>query len=124
MIPQGEPVLLDSNVLVHLVRGNKIGQRIADDHRLLQRAERPLISIVTVGELMALAIKLEWGTTKQKQLEQLIGELVVVNLDQGDIIRRYAAIDHYCEKVIKPRGPWGKMICGSQPPRRLLMPTS
>ena len=108
MIPSSEPVLLDSNVLVHLIRGNNIGQRIANDHQLLQRAERPLISIVTVGELRALATKLGWGAAKQRQLEELLAELVVVNLNQGDIVKHYAAIDYYCEKVMKPARPMGQ----------------
>jgi tRNA(fMet)-specific endonuclease VapC len=102
VISLDEPVLLDSNVLVHLIRGTSAGQRIANDHQLLQRTERPLISIVTAGELKALALKLGWGSTKQRQLDELIAELVVVNLHQGNITQRYAAIDFYCEKVMKP----------------------
>jgi tRNA(fMet)-specific endonuclease VapC len=108
VIPLAAPVLLDSNVLVNLVRGNSIGQRIASDHQLLERSERPLISIVTVGELRALAAKLGWGAAKQRQLDELLAELVVVNLNQGDIIKHYAEIDHYSDKVVKPARRMGQ----------------
>ena len=108
MIPPNELVLLDTNVLVHLIRGNPVGQRIADDHGLRQRAERPLISIVTVGELKALAIKFAWGVHKQRELEELIREFVIVNLNQGDIVQHYADMDNYCERVVKPARPIGQ----------------
>jgi tRNA(fMet)-specific endonuclease VapC len=108
VIPPNEPVLLDTNVLVHLIRGSSIGQRIDDDHGLRQRAERPLISIVTVGELKALAIKFSWGAQKQRELEELIREFVVVQLSQGDIVQRYADMDNYCERILKPARPIGQ----------------
>jgi len=93
---------------VHLIRGKNAGQRIANDYHLLQRTERPLISVVTVGELKALANKLGWSTGKQRHLDELIAELVVVGLNQGDIVSHYAAIDHYCERVVKPARPMGQ----------------
>jgi predicted nucleic acid-binding protein len=93
---------------VHLIRGKTIGQRIAREHLLTQRPDKPFISIVTVGELKALALKLGWGATKQQVLTELVGELVVVNLNQGDILDRYAKIDHYSERVAKPARRMGK----------------
>lgn len=108
MIPLTASVLLDTNVLVHLIRGSAIGQRIAADHQLLERPERPFISIVTVGELKSLAMKFGWGSSKQRNLDDLISELVVMNLNQGAIIQQYAEIDHFCEKVLKPARPMAK----------------
>jgi hypothetical protein len=35
-------------------------------------------------------------------------QLVVVNIDAGEIVDRYAEIDHYTEKVVKPARPMGK----------------
>jgi len=108
VIPLSDPVVLDSNVLVHLIRANAVGQRIAADHQLLQRPDKPFISIVTVGELKALALKLGWGAAKQQKLSELVGELVVVNVNQGDILDRYAQIDHFSEKLVKPARRMGK----------------
>lgn len=106
MIPDNELVVLDTNVLVHLIRRNAIGERIAAEQQLRERRERPIISIVTVGELRALTRKLGWGTSKVQKLDDLVHQqLVIVNLNQGDVLERYAEIDYFCEKVMKPARP-------------------
>ena len=102
MIGGLEPVVLDTNVLVHLVRANAVGKKIADSFGLRTRRERPLISIVTAGELRSLALKLNWGDARRLVLDKLVGELVVVQLNQGDILDRYARIDAYSERSARP----------------------
>lgn len=75
---------------------------------MLTRPVRPLISLITVAELHACARKLDWGTTKRAQLEQMIRELVVVSPHQGSIVTRYAEIDYFCERECKPARPIGQ----------------
>jgi len=87
-----ELVVLDTSVCVHLVRHNALGQRIYRDYGLTARPERPLVSIVTVGEAMYLADRFGWGAEKTRVLSDLLAQLVVVDVAQGDIVRRYAGI--------------------------------
>lgn len=47
--------LLDTNILVHLVRGDAVGQHIRSKYSPALLEPRPLISIVTEGELRSLA---------------------------------------------------------------------
>lgn len=108
MIPSDALILLDTNILVHLIRGKAIGQKIAADHALQNRAERPLISIITVGEIHALARKFSWGPAKLQSLNHLLANLVIVHPHQGNIVERYAEIDFYCEKELKPAMPMGQ----------------
>ena len=108
MIPRGALVLLDTNVLILLVRNGASGKQIQKDYDLAGRAERPLISIVTVGEAKAFARKLSWGDPKRSRLDELLRELVVVNIDAGDVLDRYAEIDYYSERIHKPARPMGK----------------
>jgi predicted nucleic acid-binding protein len=56
-----ELILLVTNILVHLVRGNEFGRSVNQSYGLADRKERPLISVVTVGEMLSLAKKLTWG---------------------------------------------------------------
>jgi len=100
-----EHVVLDTNVLVHLIRANTVGKRIEAEHHLRDRVEKPLISVVTVGEIWALALKLSWQDAKLAKLETVIRELVIVHPHQGDVIQQYAAIDKFCEKDMKPARP-------------------
>jgi predicted nucleic acid-binding protein len=48
-------LLLDTSVLLHLLRGTAVGRSMDEAYALSTREERPLISIVTVGEVMAIA---------------------------------------------------------------------
>ena len=53
--------LLDTNILVHLVRGDGIGQHIQADYAPTLLDPRPLISIVSEGELRSLTYQFHWG---------------------------------------------------------------
>ena len=76
--------LLDTNVLINLIR---------------RKAELPpysAISIITVGELKALATKRRWGYQKRLTLEKILGEIPVfgIELTLTDV---YATVDAYSQ---------------------------
>jgi tRNA(fMet)-specific endonuclease VapC len=68
-------VLLDTNILVHLLRASSLGKRVAEVHGLLSKGHRPLVSVVTVGELLAFAKKRAWGAQKVSRLHELLRQL-------------------------------------------------
>lgn len=108
IVPQNELIFLDTNILVNICRGNKVGQRITKDQLLKQRQEKPLISVVTVGEALSLAKQFNWGAQRQGKLLKLMSELVIADIDNEEVLNNYAEIDHYLKKVIKPAHPIGK----------------
>jgi tRNA(fMet)-specific endonuclease VapC len=87
-----ELLLLDTNVVLHLLRGNELGVRVDSLFDLRHRADRPLISVVTVGECLALARRWGWGEAKRAALEQLLRELVVVDIQSRDVLERFAEL--------------------------------
>lgn len=97
MIPSGELILLDTNILVHLVRGKELGARIDVDYQLRARTERPLISVITIGEALALARKWNWGQGKIDRLRKLFNELVIVDINRPSILDKYAEISFHLE---------------------------
>jgi tRNA(fMet)-specific endonuclease VapC len=92
--------LLDTNILLHLVRENRVGRSIESRFRLQTRVERPLISIITIGEILAFAKRWDWGFTKMTALENLLGDLVVLDISD-EILDRYAEIDVYLRRTGK-----------------------
>ncbi len=90
-------VLLDTSILIHLLRATALGSRVADEHSLRSRGERPLVSIVSVGEAMAFAKKRGWGAPKVSKLRELIHQLVVVDINSHDVLDSYATLDAFCE---------------------------
>lgn len=57
MTSRAELLLLDTNILIHLIRGSSIGSRVVSEFHLRDREHVPLISVITVGELYAFARK-------------------------------------------------------------------
>src|SRR5438128_204604 len=96
MIPQGAIVVGDTGVIVHLARADRTGQHILHEYALHQRPEKPVISVVTVGESLSLVQQFGWGQQKKDNLENLIrGNFVIADINHEPILRVYADIDAY-----------------------------
>lgn len=61
---------------------------------MTRRPERPLCSVVSVGEALHIASRKrnEWGATKRERLRELLANLVVVQLGFGDVVDQYARL--------------------------------
>lgn len=97
MTPVSGLVLLDTSLLIHLLGATALGARAASEHSLRSRSERPLISIVTVGEALAFARKRGWGAPRVTTLRELIQQLVIVDIHSDEVLQNYAAFDAFCE---------------------------
>jgi tRNA(fMet)-specific endonuclease VapC len=100
----GGLVLLDTSILIHLLKATALGGKVADAHSLKSRSDRPLLSIVTVGEALAFARKRGWGAPKVTKLRELIQQLVIVDIHSSDVLEHYATVDAFCEAQGKALG--------------------
>lgn len=96
--------LLDTNVLVHLIRGDAIWRRVRATYQPLLSDPRPLISVVTAGELRSLALQFNWQAEKTDQMEFYLGYFKRVTIDDPDLIRAYAVIDAHGQRTGHPLG--------------------
>lgn len=87
--------LLDTNIMVHLVRGDAIGQLLRGRYSLAMIDPRPLICIVSEGELRSLAYQFRWGEGKVEQSLFYLSYFKRVSIDQKEVYEAYAAIDAY-----------------------------
>jgi len=92
-----ELFLLDTNIVVHYLRGSAVAHQVERKFQLRHRTERPLLSVVSVGELRALAKKLVWGERKQRRLMEQVRELVVVDVNNRQVLEAYAELSHWTE---------------------------
>jgi tRNA(fMet)-specific endonuclease VapC len=88
-----EQLVLDTNILVHLLRGKQAAQVIEHVYGISRRTPRAIISVVTKGELKALAYKLEWGADKRETLSAMLTALPAADISHGSTSDAYAAID-------------------------------
>lgn len=94
-------LLLDTNILLHLVRENRLGRSIESKFRLQSRAERPLISIISLGEILAFVKRWNWGLSKTSALENLLRDLVVLEISD-ETLEHYAQIDVFLRRAGRP----------------------
>ncbi len=95
---------LDTNILVHLIRRDGIGQYVNNHYSLLASDPPPMISDVTEGELRSLAIQWKWGAKKKEQMEFVLSHFRRVPINRKKVFRTYAAIDAYSELLGRPMG--------------------
>lgn len=90
----GRQLVLDTNVLLYLLRGNATGQLIESRYAVGQRSPRAIISVVTKGEMKALAYKLGWESKRRERLSLMLASLPVADIANDAVIDAYAMIDH------------------------------
>jgi tRNA(fMet)-specific endonuclease VapC len=86
--------LLDTNVVIELIRANPLGQFVDEQYGLRAALNRSMICVVTVGEMLSLARQFEWGQTKRDELRLVLDEIVWLDINHPDILDAYAEIDH------------------------------
>ncbi len=82
--------LLDTNILLHLIRGKATGAYIDATYQLRNQTYTPLICIVTHGEIWTLAKENGWGSAKRLALEVMLSNLVTVDIHSDPVIDRAA----------------------------------
>ena len=84
--------LLDTNIVLQLVRGNALGKHLAAMFGLLDTINRPLVSIVTHGELLLIAARNNWGADKCAVMENALDNLVTVDLNDRAVLSAYVEV--------------------------------
>jgi tRNA(fMet)-specific endonuclease VapC len=85
-------LFFDTNILLHLTRGEKARQRINPLN------EEEYISIVTVGEIRSIAFQKVWGNARLQKLEDdLFKKLIILDINLDSIIDRYVQIDVFSQ---------------------------
>ncbi|HEY6805387.1 MAG TPA: PIN domain-containing protein [Pyrinomonadaceae bacterium] len=87
--------LLDTGIVLGYARGAGYAQYVDKKFDLSNPLNTPLISVVTKGEIYSLAIQNNWGSSKLTTLENLLRRVPTVDINDEQIIKRYADIDAY-----------------------------
>ena len=99
--------VLDTNILLHYLRGTELSIWIDQHYRPLDSTiNESIISVVTVGEIRALAKINHWGQRRLDKIDDLLEELLITDINTEDLIERYAEIDAFShDKIIgRPLG--------------------
>jgi predicted nucleic acid-binding protein len=81
VILDGAQLVLDTNILVHLLRGKQAGQVIERRYEVSQRSPR------------AIAYKLDWGIDKRATLGAMLAGLPAADISHRAVHDAYADLD-------------------------------
>jgi predicted nucleic acid-binding protein len=90
--------VLDTGVLLNLVRGKELGTRIDREFALTSSMRLHTVSIVTHGELKVLAERNDWGAEKRNALAVALDNLVTLNIESEALVEAYVQVDRACRK--------------------------
>lgn len=93
--------IFDTNILVHIMTGSPIGQNVLGE--LDEGDHFWIISIVTKGEILSIAKQRNWGKKKLSTLKNLLGEFLVVPIDNEEMVEAYAEIDAFSQGKLTNR---------------------
>jgi predicted nucleic acid-binding protein len=85
--------LLDTNVLLALIRGNELGRYIRQTYTIDDPTNRSVISVVSHGEVWAIAQRNGWGEKKKEALRKMLENVVTIDLNSELIIAAYVEVD-------------------------------
>ena len=95
MISDSDILVLDTSVVVDVARNNRSGQAVLETYSLKNRADRPLISVITTGEMLGIAKSQAWNADKTKVLNELLSEFVKLEITP-EVVDAYADLMALC----------------------------
>ncbi len=94
--------ILDTNILLSLVRNNDFGVYITDKFNLFNIDNKVYISIAVRAEILSMAKQRDWGKAKFQKLESLLKNFTLLNLNEA-VVQKYVEIDAYSQGKDKNR---------------------
>lgn len=104
-----EKLLLDTNILVALVRGNEDAQRVQHYISTLTNPQL-FISVVNMVEAESLVVQWGWGSKKVDTLRKILKGLITIDIENSNLplLEAYIHIDTYSKR--KKPCPEGNML--------------
>lgn len=97
--------LLDTNVLIHLIRDSKTWNYIDINFEPLSYPKNePYICFASVAEMISLATRLDWKEKKMNKLISILSEIPIVGVSgnvEDSLIKTYSLIDNYSQGKLK-----------------------
>jgi tRNA(fMet)-specific endonuclease VapC len=88
--------VLDTCVVLTLVRQGELGHRIEHRFALTTLSTRLIISIATRAEIEVIADRNHWGSSRRRVLAQFLDECTTVPIAHQDLIDRYVEAEAIC----------------------------
>jgi tRNA(fMet)-specific endonuclease VapC len=96
--------LFDTNLILFYLRNEtKIINYVDKLYQPFAPPNTPLISIISIAELKAIAMRNDWGEHRLLHLQMFLNEFVRVDINSEDMFERYAEIDTFSQGKLKTK---------------------
>lgn len=85
--------LLDTTVVLALVRGRELGAHIESTYKLREALARPFVCVVSHAEAQVIARRNGWGESRLEARATTLSNLVTVDIRSGPMVDAYVAIE-------------------------------
>ena len=85
--------LLDTNILVHLIRGQRMARYVQARYGLNTILAEGLVSVISFGEVSSFALQRNWGTDLLTRMQALLDRFEPLDILHPILIAAYADID-------------------------------
>jgi predicted nucleic acid-binding protein len=94
-------ILLDTNILIHLVRGNAIAQQVKNYVGSITEPQL-FVSVVNIAEAESLVVQWNWPSDKIERLKKLITSFIAIDIEQNntELLDAYVNIDAFSQGKI------------------------
>jgi len=86
--------------LLHLLRGKQLGQFINQTFSLSHAVHRPLVSVVSHGELWVIAERNSWGDARKRAVSAMLDNLVTVDLNDQSVVEAYVEMERASRQLV------------------------
>ncbi len=93
--------IFDTNILLIYFRDKNLMNYLDKKYNPLSLQRKPVISVVSVGEIKALALKNTWGEKCQQMISKLTNQFLIADINVKKIIDKYAEIDTFSQGRLK-----------------------
>jgi len=83
------PYLLDTNILLAYIRAGDLGKYVERTYQLQASPFQPLICVVSVGEVKAIAARNGWKTEKLARMDDILDKVVWIDISEPEVINGY-----------------------------------
>lgn len=85
--------LLDTSVVLNLVRGKELGRYIEATFKVNEAAARSFVCVVSHAEARVLAKRNNWGNDRLEALENFLASFATVEIKAGPVVQAYVDIE-------------------------------
>lgn len=91
---------LDTNILLYIFKEENFKANIIDKFQFDNPSNKLIVSIVSIGEMRALALKNKWGEKKKNSLEKYLKRFFVLPINNDEITHIYANIEAFSQNKL------------------------